>query len=696
MFGSSYFKLALLSFLSLLGLVVAAVVQCAASQRMAEPCLGYLEPFVDQLFAWSAFPRYMRWVYFKKLLGSIGVVIGCIGLLSFVTRRPRSGLLSVALLCAMVGETLVLMSYPNWLSLSATAVATFVIALSMGRLPASSAHEVATVEPPRMWEALAFIPFAIVFTLIHFYVLNRIPGNWDTEGCVFRFAFHQSFHGVMMHEAGMHPLTSLGMVWNVLHWLMGRIDEPDLYYLFTRFLSTGVAAVKFLVIFLLLRRISGPFPAFLGMAILGFGPPEDWWSREPGMHQLPGLLALLILWAAIRAYEHRRYRDFFLLALLDASTRLVYPSGMFFGFAPLTFFGLLIIFRWHEWKRHIPKVVILFAGVAFWVSWRTVAHGLMTGYWAWQAPFEVPSHAMLPTSLFVKFRTIFFDHGLDAATTIFAQQVNPSHWTWPLTWGVSRSTTSIVVILIVVAFARILRGRSGAIGLLLLISVGWSLVPGLVTAVADRRIGAVFAILIVMAAREAGYILSVLEADGWRRLSRVIKVGLPPVVAMYLAWISSTMHFEHKGDTPPQVVRGQLFRQFIEDDALVFYVTSDGNCDVFSSLYQDIKSRNCKTGWTTSTYSSSPELPALIEKPEISRVMWPYRQTDLAQCLEQHQKPWNKIIFLFADNNGTRSFIEQVRSQHPGGVLETRSQTLETGFVVKVFAYKVDKQVGGT
>ena len=689
---SPYLRLALASFICLLGLFSFSVWRCTASEEAGLACFQFLEPPMSQLYLWSIFPRNQWLKFFTNLLTVVGGVIALVGVVSFLLRRVRTGLACVAILVAMVGETLVLLFYPVWMALAATGIAILVLIPLMGCLPASGRDELAQVKPPRTWEVYAFIPFAVLFTLLHFYLLNRLPANWDTEGCGLRQAFHHSWHGLMLHESGMHPITSAGLSWNFVYWLMGRVDEPDLYFLFSRYLSTGITTLKFLVLFLLLRKMAGTFSAFLGMAIIGFGPPEDWWSREPFLHQLPGLLALLIMWATMRALEMRRYRDFLLLAILDASARFFYPSVMFFGFMPITFFVTLLVFRWREWKGHTLKIAMLFTSVVFWVSWRTVARGLVTGYWAWLPPIEVPSHSTLPTTLAEKLSLIFLHNGLDVVKAIFAHQVNPTHWTVPLTWGASRSTTSIVLCLVIIALARIVRGRSGVIGLLMLLSLAWAIFPGLMTAVADRRIGVVFCVLIVIAAREAGYLASIMRADGWRSLAAFANVLLPVGLALYYAWMASSIHFEHPGGTPQQVVRGKMFREFMEDDALVFHVTGDGSCDVFSSLLRDLRARDCKTGWTYLTYSTAADMDSMLASPRLSRDLWAYRHTGLDRCLEAHQsRTWQRIIFLFSDAPNVDTIIARVQSLHPGGVLEKRSHTLQTGVEIRVFVYKVTK-----
>jgi hypothetical protein len=73
--------------------------------------------------------------------------------------------------------------------------------------------------------------------------------------------------------------------------------------------------------------------------------------------------------------------------------------------------------------------------------------------------------------------------------------------------------------------------------------------------------------------------------------------------------------------------------------------------------------------------------------------MWAYRETGLSKCIEQHKsRSWGKIIFLFADASNVEAMLAQVQRLHPGGILEQRSHTLETGVVIRIFVYKVTRQ----
>jgi hypothetical protein len=82
----------------------------------------------------------------------------------------------------------------------------------------------------------------------------------------------------------------------------------------------------------------------------------------------------------------------------------------------------------------------------------------------------------------------------------------------------------------------------------------------------------------------------------------------------------------------------------------------------------------------------------MLANPTLSPDMWAYRETGLSKCLEQHKsRSWGKIIFLFADAPNVEATIARVQSLHPGGVLEQRSHTLETGVEIRIFVYKVTK-----
>jgi hypothetical protein len=288
---------------------------------------------------------------------------------------------------------------------------------------------------------------------------------------------------------------------------------------------------------------------------------------------------------------------------------------MFLAFAPPMFFALLVLFRHKEWINQIPKMLLMIPGLTFWLGWRTIARGLQRGDWTLLPPLDVPPH-FAPTTLADRL-SFLAKNATDLFSSTFLYQVIPTHWTTPLSLPPMRCVTSLVVILSLLAFGRMIRGRSGQLGLLLAVALFWTLFPGLMTEVAARRVGVSFVVLTLIAIREAHYLTELLFVDGNQILVRVLRWMLPAVTCLYFTWIASAIHFSEVGGIPAQVVRGKMMREALEDDALVVFLSGVPNCDTFFSLYRELKSRSCRTAWVYADYEGSPDTRTLIEAPAI-------------------------------------------------------------------------------
>jgi hypothetical protein len=574
----------------------------------------------------------------------------------------------------------------------AIAVAPALIALLSRRISSLDDECTAYNSPVKLPEFVAFILISTFLLFTQFFQLNYIPHYWDTEFCPFRYVYWPKWSGIMLHEAGYHPQTSAGLSWNFLLTLLGHVNEPDRYFLYLRFLSTGVAATKFILLFFFARWMLGTFGAFLSVAILGFGPPENWWSREPFLHQLPGLVAIPLLWSWIAAWQKPTWGRFTLLGLAMALMRFVYPSGMFLAFGPLIFFGALILFQRRQWLRHGFKMLPILVGIGFWLTWRTIARGLYYGNWTLVHPLEVPG-MYAPQTLADRLKAVVGNLG-DVFSSVFLYQVNPTHWTVPLTLPPVRCTTSLVVVLALLACGRMLRWRSGPVGFLLVIALALSFLPGVATEMAARRTGVSFLILTIIAAREASYLTGVLRADGCRHIASILRFIVPLTSCLYLAWISTTYHFLGQGGPPPQVVRGKMMREEIEDDALIVFLSALPNCDTFYSFFSELKSRECRTGYVSPEYEGSADTQELIDAPSVTARNWVYRVTEMKQCYEAHKdKNWRKIIFLVSEASQSAQLIARLRAKYPNAPFEYKTKVVPPGHTYKIFVLTVDRTI---
>ncbi len=662
---------------------------CLSTHEQGVACLSQLEPLVKKLIRWFFYPRDHLSVFYHTLFVSIWGLTLALALFSLLTRRWITVQVCLAVALAMGGEYFILQKNPSTGTLLTLALPWVLALVTVGWKSQSDSEQLGW-NPISRWELLALGVMSLAFFCTLFFALNYIPAGWDTEFCPYRHVYWTRWEGLLRHDAGYHPQSSAGLAWNFLYTLLGHTDEPDLYYLFIRFLSSAISALKFIALFLFTRSLFGTFAAFLSLAIMGFGPPENWWSREPTLHQLPGLLAIPLLWSWIAAWQRPTWIRFLLLAICMLAPRFAYPSGLFLSFGPPIFFAILLAFRWREWRQHIFKMSLMVPSLALWLGWRTIAKGLHLGDWTLQSPLPVPDH-FAPTSLAERV-SMLATNVVAIFDSNFIYQVNPTHWTTALVLAPERCVTSIVIVLFLLALARFARGKAGQLGLLLMIALGLTFVPGILSEVAARRIGVSFLILTLIAVREAAYLMRLVEQDRGRILAKALKVLVPTAAAVYFGWIASAIHFSQRRGIPSQVARGALIRSAIQNDSLVVYLSGLASCDLFYSVYRDLKSRNCNVGWVSADFDGSPDTDTLIESPAIRPKSWVYELTGMNACLEDHrQRNWSTIQFVIGETQITPALIQKVQARYPQAALQELSEPDFYDGAFKVFVLTVHR-----
>jgi hypothetical protein len=683
------FGMATLVFVVVALMFALSVFECLDADQQGRGCMQFLENPMARMGMWFWYPRDNTRLFLRQIFAGVGLLVAIIMLWSLVRRRITSVRVSLALVVALLGEYFILQRETQY-GIIATLLTPIVIAIiSLGFPPTDSEQTpyAARIKTP---EFLGVVLLSALLLTTQFFLLNWIPYGWDTEFCPYRHLYWQEWSGIMLHESGYSPQTSLGPAWHVLMKMIGHVNEPDKYYLYIRFLSSAVATLKFLVLFFFVRWLSGTFAAFLSIALLGFGPPENWWSRETNIHQLPGLMAIPLFWAWIAVWQRPTWTRFTMLAGAMGLMRFVYPSGMFLAFGPLIFFPVLVVFQRRQWLRHVPKMLVLLVGIAFWLLWRSLARWLYNGRWELVHPLEVPG-SYASRGLGMRLSELFANC-IDAFNSTFVYQVNPTHWTFALTLSPERCTTSIAVVLTLLMLGRILRFRANAVDFLMLISLGLSFVPGLLSEVAARRTGVSFLILTIIAAREASYLTGLLKRDGNRFIAWTIRLFLPMVAGLYLMWISSSIHFAGKGGEPHQITRGRMIREEIQDDALIVYLTGSLNCDIFYSLYSDLASRDCRTGYAIPEYEGSKDTQTLIDNPSILDSNWVYRQTGMKKCLDAHKdKEWRKIIYFVPEPERSQKLIELLKAKYPGAPHREKTAPTPRWGTYRIFILTVER-----
>jgi len=182
-------------------------------------------------------------------------------------------------------------------------------------------------------------------------------------------------------------------------------------------------------------------------------------------------------------------------------------------------------------------------GVAIWAEWLSVCRALYLGRWETLPPIMIPSHSEMPGGLLSKLYQIFIVNGADLFSNLFYKQVISTHWTTALTPQPWKSMPSVVGILVILAVARMVGERRDKITWLLIIALFFGALPGITSSVADRRIGAMFVLLIIMAAREAEWLARFMRRTTGVYFVRFAQVAVTIVLGAYLATLSGAFLF---------------------------------------------------------------------------------------------------------------------------------------------------------
>lgn len=513
--------------------------------------------------------------------------------------------------------------------------------------------------------ALVYLVF-LTLVCLRFYAINRCPVHFDGEGCYFRLT-QSDFYKIIGHEAGVTPQTSGGFLWHVVYYLIGHTNETALYHVCIRNLSASLGILKLLVFYLFLNSKFGRFEALLGLLILGFGPPENWWARQPFFHHLPGLVTILLVWSTINLVQNLRWRDFIATAILMFATRLLYPSGVFGFMIPLCCLSCLVLFDWKKTKAHLPKLVIPLGAAVLWALWLSiVSWSYWGGTWKFLPPFLVPSHAALPETLASKLYTVFVTNGHDLLTNIFLMFNDQSHWTYPLTIPPNRTATSLTLILAVVGVCRIFMFRAGRIGLVFFWWLVWGAAPALSTQIADRRLGSFHLALISIAVMEGGRLINFLRSQGHFKTDLLLRgVALPSYVAL-LAVFGAGELFEGRFGRPFAAIYGEEIRKHLSEGTLVVYSTPDIECEVFFGVYQNILQSQGKLGWV-GVEGDFERIKSIITKPVFNPEAWTYRDTKQAEIFPDRDNltRWSRYLFVLTPHPESGRILEFIRGKYP-------------------------------
>lgn len=653
-----------------IGLVWLFSQACLESEAAGQLCLGWFEPLIQPLKrVLNALGDHPKFLYNNQMPYYCGFV-AAVALLALVRKQLRPSIFWALTVLPLVGEWSSLIAEKNYAIIFHLS-GLFLIALFWYFSRQIDDYEDRVV-PLRYWEAAIFLSLISALLCLRFYALNRIPAGWDTELCIFR-TLSSSFDRLWQHESGWAPQTSTGLSWLIFNRILGHFDEPDLYYLIHRMVGCLFSIIKVIVLFLFLRTFFGRFAAFFGASILAFGPPEDWWARVPNFHHWPGILTVLVIWATINAMNKRTWGSFLFLSLLSATTRWVYPSGMFMVCVPLTFFGSLLVFQWSQWRPHLWKISTLLIGILIWAEWLSVCRALYLGRWEMLPPLFIPSHSEMPGGIFAKLYQIFILNVGDLFSNLFFKQISSTHWTVLMTPAPWRAMPSIVGLLVILAMSRMIGQRRDKLTWLFVICLFFAALPGITSAVADRRVGAIFVVLIIIAAREAAWVAHFMQRTTGVYVVRTLQVLSPIVLGVYFTALSGAFLFFLTQGIPRQVAVGRVFQQHVQDNYLLVDLTGQLKCDNFQALQRQLVASNCKSGFVGSRYDGEFMPSKLIQNPHFDKNEWWYSEkglTKLSECVDWPTRSWEGATFIITETRDAESYVAQLQQRFPDGELQ--------------------------
>lgn len=644
---------------------------CFQSEADGQLCVSWFDPLLYYLrYPASRLGDHPKWWYNTLLPWFCGFV-GLLSLVSLVRGKIRPAIFWLLALVPLLGEWASLLGEGTYALVFYTSG---VALLALFWFFSRQIDDYEDSSPPRQYVELVFFGLLIAaLATVRFYALNRLPFGWDAELCVFRL-YSGSFDRLWQHESGWTPQTSTGLSWLLINRFLGHFDEPNIYFLYHRTLGAFISILKVTLLFLFLRNYFGRFAAFFGAALLAFGPPEDWWSRVPNYHHWPGLVTLVVVWATINAMQKKTWQSFILLSLLSVTTRWVYPSAMFMVAVPIAFFGSLLIFQWSQWKPHLAKISVLLVGVAIWCEWLSICRALYLGRWEWLPPVIIPSHSEIAGGIFDKLYHIFIVNGADLFSNLFFRQISSTHWTVALTPKPWKVVPSFEGVLVLWAVARMIGERRDKISWLLLIALFFGALPGITSSVADRRIGAMFVLLIIIASREAAWVARFMERSIGRYAANSLRALTPLLLGAYLATLSCSVFFFMTKGVPRQQALGKILQENVKDNYLLVDLTGQLPCDLFLAVQRELKARNCKASFVSSKWGGEFSPLNLIENPRFDQKEWWYTEkgvTELEACTDWATRKWEGVTYVITNSNEADQWVEKLRQRYPNGQLQT-------------------------
>lgn len=675
--------------------------ECFYSEEVGRTCLSQVAGPVKQIVAFGTYILNRHWDYsFYEVLVAAGALT--LVLLSLLFRRSCSWwclLYIAALSLSMLGEYSAMnrnQTRTLLYHLGAFVAALGAFALMLKRTPdllSSGWLETKRVTAKVTASEVFCVTVILIIACVNrFHQLNTNPSGYDAEACPHRMVA-DSWMKILRQEVGAHVQQSSGLSLVVLHKLFTDVNHPTLFILDERLLSVAISLLGCVVMYFFVRNLRGPYAALLALILYVFGPLDIDWSRQPVMHHIPVILALLLAWATCDALRTRSWRSFLAVALLIPCTKFVYPSAKLALFGPLAAVCGIILFQRKEWRGHYLKLLYVFLGLFLYVGVRSLVYYLVYGRFQIIAPFENPYPPDAQVSQFERIQHML-GQGLYFFYEVFYAPASPTHWTHHATVLPGRSLSSITVVFCVLVFTRLLFLWKKPEALMFMAMIVGGLIPGMATELADRRIAMSITLCLVLGVLELTWFLDRLAARGSRVLTGALKFAVPVCLIGCVGLSQTTQFFGRYNGRPIQMLVGDTALNTVQDNTLVVYLAEERRCELFYTLYTRMLDPQRSIGFATA-HEGPKGAKDQILSPEPILNSWYYVETGLAPQIEnlKQNKKWGRYLFIFqptAEREVLRTLLKQTYPHGKETIVE-----YSVALSQRMLFYEVDNTVSG-
>jgi hypothetical protein len=371
----------------------------------------------------------------------------------------------------------------------------------------------------RAWPVLVPLGVGAIF---RFWSLAEIPRGF-AQHAVVHLEISRTFGEALADASRSFDLSSLLFSWPLFweqHGPMAMVDGLGFFafgvgMVEARMTQAVLGCLTILVAYALGASLDGPRFGFLFSFLVAVSPWHLAFSRYgDGEHALPILQALLAILLVYRAARLGRARDYALGGAVVGLSWYVYATNQIVPVIAVMFFAYKLLSSREFLKRDWTKLVIMAAAFVL-VSYPHISASLDWGGWLARSPQEE-----LRSSPFSDYQTI-----TETAAQLFVQVHDP--WFFRPGGGLGPAIPTLFVVGVISCFAGLFASRRRDACVLLLLWLGLSVLPTLLSTAFFRRLLLTLVVALALSTVAVLQMLRLLEEGGVsKRVTSAFLIGV--------------------------------------------------------------------------------------------------------------------------------------------------------------------------